>query len=52
MSVASVDVEFVDSTGEGSTVAGYGDGGGARESEFAEYLNKKHNQMEMYIVVI
>jgi hypothetical protein len=33
ISVASVDVDFVDSTGEGSTVAGYGEGGGARDSE-------------------
>jgi hypothetical protein len=33
MSVASVEVEFVDSTGDGSTVAGYGDGGGCKEAE-------------------
>jgi hypothetical protein len=32
MSVMSVECESLDSTGEGSTVAGYGDGGGASES--------------------
>jgi hypothetical protein len=32
ISVTSVECESFDSTGEGSTVAGYGEGGGARES--------------------
>lgn len=32
MSVMSVECESLDSTGDGSTVAGYGEGGGARES--------------------
>jgi hypothetical protein len=32
MSVMSVECESLDSTGDGSTVAGYGEGGGASES--------------------
>lgn len=32
MSVMSVECESLDSTGDGSTVAGYGEGGGAKES--------------------
>jgi len=39
ISVASVEADPVDSTGEGSTVAGYGEGGGARESEVPECLS-------------
>jgi hypothetical protein len=45
MSVMSVECESLDSTGDGSTVAGYGEGGGASESLSdpvdALYTNKK-----------
>jgi hypothetical protein len=45
MSVTSVVLEPLDSTGDGSIVAGYGDGGGRRElSESVDALRKRQHR--------